>query len=184
MIKKFEEFAGPVNENRYHEYRTYSHAFGGKTKFTQWLRTIDNNLKWETREIADRGGNTANGANDMGAGTVNSIKSLAPSLGRLIVRSTAAIADLLTPGGTPKRKYTKNEVKTDKKEIIDLWKRKEIEGKTVTEKDAEKFYKSGVLKGKEYFGKDYKPSHPRNEEEREYSGYLTSAMKEYHDNIK
>lgn len=181
MIKKFDEFYDSIDENKYHEYRSYSHAFGGKTKFSQWLRTIDNNLKWETRELVDR---NQPGTNDMGSGTVNSIKSLGPTLGRLIARSTAAIADLLTPSGNHKRKYTKNELKTDKKEIIDDWKRKEIEGKTVTEKEAEKFYKSGVLKGKEYFGKDYKPMKPRNQDEKEYSDYLLSAMEQYHDNIK
>ena len=45
---------------------------------------------------------------------------------------------------------SKKEVKSKKKEMVDYWESKNISNKKVSREDAEKFYKSGVLRGKKY----------------------------------
>ena len=71
-----------------------------------------------------------------------------------------------------------------KKEVVDKWDNDNIASKEVTEADAEKFYKSGVLRGKKYFGKEYDPANPKNKEEEMYTDYVNDVMERYHKKIK
>jgi hypothetical protein len=66
---------------------------------------------------------------------------------------------------------------------LDDWEKEKIGDKNVTDKDAEDFYKSGALKGKKYFGKNYDPLKPKTDDEKQYSSYLTGAMGRYYDKI-
>ena len=71
-----------------------------------------------------------------------------------------------------------------KTKVLDDWEKEKIGDKEVGDEDAEKFYKSGVLKGKKYFGKDFAPLKPKNDDEKMYSEYLTGAMERYYKRMK
>ncbi len=174
-IKKFDTFTESVLEGE-------SDYYKGNTKLSRWLRKVDGNMEYEydkLRAASDPVGN------DNGASTINSVNSLLPLVGRLIASSGAAISDFFFKGDSKDSysKLSKSELKDKKKDVLDDWEKEKIGDKDVTEKDAEDFYKSGVLKGKKYFGKDYQPLNPKNDDEKQYSSYLTGAMGRYYDKI-
>lgn len=174
-IKKFEAFNESLMEGD-------SDFYKGNTKLSRWLRKIDANMEYEydkKRAEAEPEGN------DNGMSTINSVNSLLPLMGRLIASSGAAIADFFFKGDSKDSysKLSKSELADKKDKVLDDWEREKIGEKDVDDKDAEDFYKSGVLKGKKYFGKNYEPLNPKNDDEKQYSSYLTGAMGRYYDKI-
>lgn len=179
-IKNFDEFTGSLQEGRRYEYSDY---FGGKSKMSRWLRSVSNNLKWEQKELTGIKGMGGSG-NGETPSAVRSAQALFPIVGRLIASSGAAIADFFTKGEKG-AKIPKGDVESKRNELLDDWEKKHFKkDKDPEEKDAEKFYKSGVLKGKKYFGREFNPMKPKNDEERQYSEYLGGAMSKYYNRIK
>jgi hypothetical protein len=174
-IKKFDAFTESVMEGE-------SQYYKGNTKLSRWLRKVDGNMEYEYDKM--RVASEPNG-NDNGESTINSVNSLLPLVGRLIASSGAAIADFFFKGDSKDSysKLSKGELKDKKKDVLDDWEKEQIGDKKVTDKDAEDFYKSGVLKGKKYFGKNYQPLSPKNDDEKQYSSYLTGAMGRYYNKI-
>jgi hypothetical protein len=184
-LKKFDDFNNSLNESR-NSSRDYNYSdyFDGKTKLSKWLRGVSNNLKWEAKELQDEA--SSKQSNISGGQTVSSIRSIFPTLGRVIFGAGAAVADFFSKGDSKDSlsKLSKKDIKNKKEELLDDWERRQLKDKKVEQTDAEKFYKSGVLKGKGYFGKDYNPLKPKNEEEKTYSEYLGGAMSRYYDRIE
>ncbi len=177
-IKKFDDFVESLNESRRYEYSDY---FTGKSKASRWLRSIANNLKWEQKELTSAQGF---GASDETPSAVRNVRAIFPIAGRLVASAGAAVSDFFTKGGKGS-KIPKEELESKRKELLDSWEKRHFKGKeSVDEKEAEKFYKSGVLKGKKYFGVDFNPMKPKNEDERQYSEYLGAAMSRYYNRIK
>ena len=79
---------------------------------------------------------------------------------------------------------SKAELKSKEKDVLDDWEKEKIGDKNVTQKDAEDFYKSGALKGKKSFGKNYDPLKPKTDDEKQYSSYITGAMGRYYSKIQ
>lgn len=172
-IKSFNEF----NEENIHESRgEYSE---GKTTFSRWLRDMNS-------RVSDSMSNSSyyEDPNDPYQAAKRATNIL-PAAFRLITGAGAAVADFLTPKGSSKEekkanKFTREELKSRRSEILNNWERDNIGDKKVTDKDAEKFYKSGVIKGKKHFGKDYDPSNPKNKEEEMYTDYINGIMERYY----
>ena len=174
-IQKFDSFTETLVESETDYYK-------GNTNLSRWLRKVDGNMEYEYDKL--RADSDPVGG-DGGNATINRINSILPLFGRLIASSGAAIADFFFKGDSKDSysKMSKDELKSKKKNVLDDWEREKIGDKDVTEKDAEDFYKSGALKGKKYFGKNYEPLHPKNDDEKQYSSYLTGAMGRYYDKI-
>ena len=160
-IKSFNDFIG--------ENLTESEVYGaeGKTKFSRWLRNVNSRVKdnmgdsYYSKYYDDH--------NDPNK-SMNRVASIIPGAVRLITGAAAALSDFFFKG--------------DNKEDFDKWDNDNIASKEVTEADAEKFYKSGVLRGKKYFGKEYDPANPKNKEEEMYTDYVNDVMERYHKKIK
>jgi hypothetical protein len=174
-IKKFDTFTESLTEGE-------SDYYKGNTKLRRWLRKVDANMEYEYDKLR---ADTEPGPDDGGRATINRINSLLPMFGRLIASSGAAISDFFFKGDSKDSysKMSKDDLKSKKKEVLDDWEREKIGDKNVTQEDAEDFYKSGAIKGKKYFGKNYDPLKPKNDEESQYSSYLTGAMGRYYDKI-
>lgn len=174
-IKKFDTFTESLTEGETDFYK-------GNTKLSRWLRKVDASMEYEYDKLR---GETVLGPGDGGRAEISRLNSLLPAFGRLIASSGAAISDFFFKGDSKDSysKMSKEEIKSNKKEVLDDWEKDNIGNKEVKDKDAEEFYKSGVLKGKKYFGKNYKPLEPKNDDEKQYSSYLTGAMGRYHDKI-
>jgi len=174
-IEKFDTFTNSIMEGE-------SDFYKGNTKLSRWLRKIDGNMEYEYDKL--RASSEPDG-NDNGESTINSVNALLPLMGRLIASSGAAISDFFFKGDSKDSysKLSKSELRDKKDEVLDSWEKEKIGDKEVTDKDAEDFYKSGVLKGKKYFGKKYEPLNPSNDDEKQYSEYLTGAMGRYYDKI-
>lgn len=192
-IQRFDEFIGPLNEDS--EYGDYYHwEPEGKNPFSKWLRGIDRRAKHEIRDIM--GWQTPTGSSTLGKNDPykksKEAATILPGAVRLIAGAGALISDFFTPKRAKKKgdedsekdKSGKGETKKSKKKVLDDWAKAEMEGKDVTDFDAEKFYKSGVLQGKKYFGKDFDPLHPTNNNERAFADYLQSAMGRYYGRIQ
>lgn len=170
MIKDFNGFIKEdLNESRHYGYYDYGYDdyYRGKNKVSRWLRRIASNVKWSEKEIM------ATASGDEGS-AVDSAQALFSLGSRLVAKASAAVADLF--GGSKKTDYDDPEKRN---KLLDRWARKNI-GETVNEKDAERFYRSAVLRGKKYFGRKYDPKNPKNEQERMYSEYIASAMARYY----
>jgi hypothetical protein len=174
-IKKFDIFTESLTEGD-------SDYYKGNTKLSRWLRKVDANMEYEYDKLR---ADTEPGPDDGGRSTINRINSILPMFGRLIASSGAAISDFFFKGDSKDSysKMSKDDLKSKKKEVLDDWEKEKIGDKDVSQKDAEDFYKSGALKGKKYFGKNYDPLNPKNDEEKQYSSYLTGAMGRYYDKI-
>jgi hypothetical protein len=98
-----------------------------------------------------------------------------------VAKGTASFIDFLSPGEDTKswKDLDKDEIRRRKDEIIKKWEAEHIENKNVTEQDAEEFYKSGVLRGKKYFGDDFSPQNPKSKDEEIYRDYLRDVMNSY-----
>ena len=172
-LKKFDDFTESLSEREWYE---------GNTSFSRWLRKMDDRLgyayaepRYERRAKAD-----------LGQRTLGNLSSIVPTFTRLILKAGAAVSDFLFKG-KDKEKYSrmsKEELRSNKKKVIEDWEEENIKGKRVGQNDAEEFYKSGVLKGKKHFGPDYDPKNPKGDEEKEYTEYFTSAMKKYYSALK
>lgn len=167
-VKNFKEFSDSMNESEWYLYK-------GKTPFSRWLRRMDDGFssiyqsqKKETEYIEDI------------------YAKLIPAAGSVIAGAGAAISDFFFKG-KDKEKYSKMDsaaLKNTKKDFLTDWEKKQFANKEVTEEDARGFYKSGILKGKKYLGKDFDPKKPKNDDEKEYVDYLTSAMEKYYKKVK
>ena len=178
-IKNFDEFTESLTESSaHHSSYSYTDYYGGKTKFSKWLRSVASNLKWDAKDVQSS-------ADSSHLNTSNRAKAFFSVLGKLIFSGGAAIADFFSKGDSKDTfsKMPKSEIKKNKQKVLDSWEKDNLEGKTISQQNAEDFYKSGVLKGKKYFGKEYNPSSPKNDDEREYSDYLTGAMSRYYNRI-
>ena len=148
-IKSFNDFIG--------ENLTESEVYGaeGKTKFSRWLRNVNSRVKdnmgdsYYSKYYDDH--------NDPNK-SMNRVASIIPGAVRLITGAAAALSDFFFKGDNKEdfAKLSKEDLKSKKKEVVDKWDNDNIASKEVTEADAEKFYKSGVLRGKKYFGKEVK----------------------------
>jgi hypothetical protein len=172
-IKSFNEFTDEiVNEND-----VYGAA--GKTKFSRWLRNVNSRVK---EEMGDTYYSKYYDDHNDPYKTAKMATNLIPNTIRLITGAGAAIADFFSKGDNKDSfsKLSKHEIAGKKKEIIDKWETDNISNKKVTDADAERFYKSGVLKGKKYFGKEYDPANPKNKDEEMYTDYVNDVMERYH----
>jgi hypothetical protein len=174
-LEKFDNFTSKIQENEYSYY-------GGNTSFSRWLRRIDDKLDSEYRSL--KGDDKP--SNDLGARTLKMASAGIPLFSRLITSGGAAIADFFFKGKDRSRysRMSKQELRKHKKDVLEDWEEETIKNKKVTEKDAEEFYKSGVLKGKKYFGEKYDPRTPEGDDQKEYTEYFTSAMKKYYQSLK
>lgn len=174
-IKSFTEFTeSNIQESRHSSEYYEAH---GKTSFSRWLRGIGEKIG-----IGD-GGYTSyysDGPDNMS--TLKSAAMAIPLTIKSLAKGTAAIIDFLAPGEDTKawRELDKEELKRKKAEIIKRWETEHIENKHVTDKDAEEFYKSGVLRGRKYFGEDFTPTQPKDKEQEIYRDYLKDIMNTYY----
>ena len=175
-IKKFDTFTESLTEGETDFYK-------GNTNLSRWLRKVDAKMEYKYDQL--RAG-TVPGPDDGGKSTINRINSVVPLLGRLIASSGAAISDFFFKGDSKDSysKMSKAELKSKEKDVLDDWEKEKIGDKNVTQKDAEDFYKSGALKGKKSFGKNYDPLKPKTDDEKQYSSYLTGAMGRYYSKIQ
>ena len=177
-IQNFNSFIESVNEGE-NEY------YSGNTKFSRWLRKIEGNLEYEADKLKAESRPVATGG-DGGAAEHARIMAVIPGIGKLVASAGAAISDFFFKGDSKDSysKMSKSDLLTRKTKVLDDWEKEKIGDKEVDDEDAEKFYKSGVLKGKKYFGKEYLPSKPKNDDEKMYSEYLTGAMERYYKRMK
>ena len=172
-IKSFNEFTEEiVNE---------SDVYGavGKTKFSRWLRNVNSRVK---QEMGDSYYSKYYDDHNDPFKTARMATNLIPNTVRLITGAGAAIADFFSKGDNKDSfsKLSKDEITGKKKEIVDKWETDNLSNKKVSDADAERFYKSGVLKGKKYFGKEYDPANPKNKDEEMYTDYVNDVMERYH----
>jgi hypothetical protein len=166
-VKNFKDFSDSMNESEWHLYR-------GKTPFSRWLRKMDDGFAsmWQTK-------NDKEYVDDVWAKAI-------PLIGSLVTGAGAAISDFFFKG-KDREKYssmTSSALKNTKKDVLSDWEKEQIGDKKINYDDAKDFYKSGVLKGKKYFGKNFDPKKPKTDDEKEYVDYLTSAMKKYYEKLK
>lgn len=190
-IEGFEDFC----EGLYEAYSDRDYMLSepeGKTAFSKWLRGVSQRMKGEVADIKSEspggygfGGRFGGYGSGSGLGTADiyaqsrAAKEVIPGLVGLFTSGAAAIADFFKSDkkGDPK----KDKIKKSKDEVLDDWEKSQIGNKQVSQKDAEDFYKSGVLKGKQYFGSGYDPFAPKTKDEQTFSDYLNSATKRYYD---
>jgi len=177
-IQKFEGFTQSIDEKE-----NSLSLYKGKTAFSKWLRKVNSSMEYEFDKLKLDAKSTDN---DGGRATIASINMLLPLAGRMITGAGAAIADFFSKDDTKntKSKMSKSDLSDKKDDILDSWEKDKIGNKQVTQKDAEDFYKSGVLSGKKYFGKNYDPMNPKNDDEKQYSSYLNGAMGRYYSKIR
>jgi hypothetical protein len=175
-IKKFDDFTESLTEGETDFYK-------GNTNLSRWLRKVDAKMEYQYDRLR---ADSVPGPDDGGKSTINRINSVVPLLGRLIASSGAAISDFFFKGDSKDSysKMSKAELKSKEKDVLDDWEKEKIGDKNVTQKDAEDFYKSGALKGKKSFGKNYDPLNPKTDDEKQYSSYLSGAMGRYYDKIQ
>lgn len=171
-IKKFDSF---ISENLNEE----SPSNEGKNKFSKWLRGVNARIKAETD--SNKYYSRYSDPNTDKFVSANKAIALIPGAFRLIVGAGAAISDFFTKGDNKDTvsKYSKEDISNKKEEIIDKWEQDNIKSNT-TEADAEKFYKSGILKGKKFFGPNYDPAKPKNNDEEMYTDYIDGVMERYY----
>lgn len=174
-VKKFDDFTESLLESEFNMYSYYK----GNTKFSRWLRGVGSSLEQEFDRLS------ADASTPSDTSTSSSVKSGIAAIGRLIVGAGSALTDFLFKGDSENSvsKKSKKELDTERERILDRWESKKIGDRKITEKDAQSFYRSGVLSGKKYFGKDFNPMKPKNKEEKQYSQYLLGGMKRYYSRI-
>lgn len=176
-IKSFNKFVGEnlsegeINEN------------SGKTKFSRWLGDVNSRVKdsmgdsYYSRYYDDH--------NDPYK-TAKAVSNLIPGAIRLVTGAGAALSDFFFKGDNKDSfsKLSSTDLKSKKKEVVDKWENENLIDKKVNQEDAEKFYKSGILRGKKYFGKEYDPANPKNKEEEMYTDYINDVMERYHKKLQ
>jgi len=174
-IKSFNEFNNSKFQESYHNSDYYEAE--GKTSFSRWLRRIGNNIG-----IGDGGYSSYYADSDPNMSTIKSSSSAIGLAVKGLTKGAAAFIDFLSPGEETKswKDLDKDEIKRRKEEIIKKWEAEHIENRKVTDNDAEEFYKSGVLRGKKYFGDDFSPQNPKDKEQEIYRDYLKDIMGTYY----
>lgn len=171
-IKKFDSFISEsLNEESSH--------YEGKNKFSKWLRGVNDRIKTDVDDSRFYSRYSDPRTDKFAA--ANKATALIPGAFRLIIGAGAAISDFFTKGDNKDTvsKYSKDDLNSKKDEIIDKWEQDNIKSDT-TEADAEKFYKSGVIKGKKFFGPEYDPVKPKNKDEEIYTDYVNGVMERYY----
>ena len=176
-IKKFESF---VNE-MYHRSRYYDDAVAKerKTKFGNWLEGLKSRIEQKSTntDYFDRRYFSSDSRNT----EIEKMPDPFKIFGRAVAKGVGLLAaayDSLFSERVKDGKY-----KSISDDEWDRWE-KTIDGKKIKEEDAETFYKSGALKGKEYFGKKFNPRKPSNEDEENYMDDLEKATGKYYTKIK
>jgi len=172
-IKSFDDF---IAENEVY-------GATGKTKFSSWLRNVNARVKdsmgdsYYSRYYDDH--------NDPHK-TSKTLAQLIPGAIRLVTGAAAAVSDFFFKGDNKESfsKLSREDLKLRKKEVVDKWESENLASKKVTEEDAERFYKSGILRGKKYFGNEYNPANPKNKDEEMYTDYINDVMERYHKKLK
>ena len=174
-IKSFTEFNESNLQESYHSNRYYETH--GKTSFSRWLRGIGEKIGVGDGEYTSYYSDAPDNMS-----TLKSASMAIPLLIKGLAKGTAAIVDFLSPGEDTKswKELDKDEIKRRKDEIIKKWESENIENRNVTDKDAEEFYRSGVLRGKKYFGDDFTPLEPKDKEQEIYRDYLKDIMNTYY----
>jgi hypothetical protein len=183
-IRRFEDFVDGVNESYlYGGYRTsggssYMPSEKGKNKFSRWMRGISDGLR---NDMEARSSNQYSPEQS----SVKDAKDMFSIFGRIIFGAGAAIADFFSLGNNKDTfsKMSKEDLEKNRGSVLDSWEKKNLDGKNLTQKDAEDFYKSGVLQGNKYFGTGYNPENPRNFSEKQYGTYLEGAMTRYYNRL-
>lgn len=171
-IKNFDTF---LSEDLNEDVSQYK----GKTTFSKWLRAIDDRIKTDVNDSSFYS-RYSDPRTDKYV-SANKAAALIPGAFRLIAGAGAAVADFFSKGDNKDTvsKYSKEDLASKKDEIVRKWEEENIKSDS-TEADAEKFYKSGVLKGKKFFGPEYDPIKPKNKEEEIYTDYINDVMGRYY----
>jgi len=174
---RIKSFNGFINESRYINY----YEVDGKSGFSRWLRRMGNGIGLPAGDMEYT---SYYSDNDDYLSTVKSASNIVAMGAKGLTKGTAAFLDLVTPGSSSDWKgLSKEELEERRKEAIKKWKEEKLSGK-VRDEDAEEFFKSGVLKGKKYFGEDYNILKPRNRDEEIYGDYVRDTMKSYYKGIR
>jgi hypothetical protein len=177
-IKSFDNF---INESQYTNY----YEAKGKSGFSRWLRRVGNRIGLPEREVEY----SSYYSNDSDAmSTLKSASNVIALSLKGLTKGSAAFFDLITPKSPDSTKsemkdLSKSEIEQKRKEAFKKWEDEKLSGK-VTDEDAEKFFKSGVLKGKQHFGSDYNVLKPRNSDEELYGDYLRDLMNSYYRGVR
>lgn len=185
-IKNFSEFKNTLSESYYSRsgsyYRDYDQKGEGKTSFSRWLRGINTRLGYQIDDIrAERPYSSGPGAVDTFAAS-RKAQEFFPGVLKALTGATAAVVDFFVP----KKKGEKTsdlDLKKDKDSNLDQWERENLNKDKYSTKDAEDFYKSGVLQGRKSFGPNYNPERPIGDDQKLFSNYLQGAMKRYYNRI-
>lgn len=166
-IKNFKEFTSAHLNERYNDGEF--HSYGGKTKFSRFLRNIKGRI--------DR--SEAFGRNADSGLPSSRYKTLVDPIG-LIARvfggamgKIAGVSDYLFTPNRYDKKDKKYKPVTDSE--WDDWYNKKVSDKEMNDEDVEKFYASGVVSGKNMFGKGFDPAKPRNSDEEYFMKDLDDA---------
>jgi len=166
-IQRFNDF---VNE-KYSDYfsSTYDRK-ERKTKFSNWLEDVKGRLKDENRELAAK----TSGSGGAGRGSAGA-KALFNVLLGGIGGTVATTVDFL---------FGKND-SAENKEGMD--KKKKLDAQlpeTVTQKEAEKFYRDCLLAGKDKFGPSFDLEKPKTKEQKRYAKFVEETMERLYKKIK
>ena len=185
-LKSFKEFDDAnMSESAYQYHTDYKPYNRGKSGFSRWMSGVSDRILSDSDSIKSlRDTNDPYATNKMTTQAVSDFFGYA-------TRAISKIADWVTPDGDSHYEYkNRGRKKFDqdfekrKDELIDKWEKENLENKEVTVDDAENFYGSGVLAGKDKFGKDFDPEKPKNKEEELYSSYMGDVMHKYYQKIK
>ena len=185
-LKSFKEFDNSIikeSEYKYHkDYRPYNY---GKTGFSRWMSNMGDRFM--------SGSDTMKSLSDTNSKYPNS-KISSQAVGDFFgfaAKAISKMSDLVTPDGDNQyeyrnrgRKKFNQDLERRKEELVDKWEKENLENKDVSLEDAEDFYKSGVLAGKDKFGKNFNIEKPKSKEEELYSSYMGDVMHKYYQKIK
>lgn len=169
-LKKFKSF---VNESyadtRYKE---------RKTKFGSWLEKIKGRIEdnsYDNYYYTRKHGDYLVGKG--GAGAIEEFPDPFKLFGKAVAKGIDLLASAYDSIFSDRVKDGKYRAVTD-----DEWENfdKKIGQEKVKHKDAESFYTSGALKGKELFGKKFNPKNPKTGDERKYMEDLEDATERYY----
>jgi hypothetical protein len=173
-IKSFGSF---INESKYINY----YEAEGKSGFSRWLRRVGNSVGLPN---GDSEYTSYYASDDDYMSTLKSASNIIALGIKGLTKGTAAFLDLITPESSSDFKgLSDEELAERRKRAIERWKEEKLSDK-VTDEEAEEFFKSGVLKGKKYFGEDYNILKPRNRDEEMYGDSIRGMMKSYYRGVR
>jgi hypothetical protein len=185
-LKSFKEFNNSIiKEAEYSYHRDYTPYNRGKSGFSRWMSGMGDRLL--------SGGDTLKSlrdSNDKLADHKMATQSISDFFG-FASKAISKIADWVTPDGDSQyeyrnrgRKKFEDDLEKRREDLIRKWEKENMDNKEVTKKDAEEFYASGILAGRDKFGKGFDLENPKDEEEELYSSYMSDIMHKYYQKIK